>query len=87
MPVRFTKRRNGREMATLRIEIAVDRAEFDWLMQHGLVSLNQAARMIRDEARAECDFAWHTWAYKDGAIERIHIDDREQYEADGYDVF
>ena len=80
---RWTVRRNGIEMTTLRMNLHVPHEMVQWITERTPLSEAKALAWIKEHAVILAD-TWHTLAYDDGAdsVYVVHVDD-----TDGADPF
>lgn len=86
MSVRWTRRRNGKLMATIIVKHHIDKDLIDWLMTTAAISEPKAMRFVRDNidnivGESSMDFSI---GVNDGVPEIVHTTDEDDYEGELY---
>lgn len=87
--IRWTRRRSGRLMATIRIEAHVDQAVVRWIQEETGWGEARALEWLKQEYRSGLSDRqqWYTPAVVDGELRMIHWDVSETTQEDGGEVY
>lgn len=89
MSSRWTRRRNGRLMATLRLEAYVDQGMVRWIQEKASLSEAAALDWLRKQYQSGLGdyYNWRVPALVDGELEMLHVDGIAAVKSDGGEVW